>query len=48
MMKVMKDYHGLYLTYDVLMLADMFKKFTNNSLKNYGCLSFFQQVDSNG
>ena len=32
----MKDYHGLYLKCDVLLLADVFKNFRNNSLKNYG------------
>ena len=35
-MKMMKDYYNLYLKYDVLLLADMFEKFRNNSLKNYG------------
>ena len=35
-MKTMKDYHDLYLKWDVLLLADVFKKFRNNSLKNYG------------
>ena len=35
-MKTMKDYHDLYLTCDVLLLADVFGKFRNNSLKNYG------------
>ena len=34
-MKTMKDYH-LYLTCDVLLLADVFGKFRKNSLKNYG------------
>ena len=34
--KTMKDYHGLYLKYDVLLLADVFGKFRNNSLKRYG------------
>ena len=34
--KAMKDYHYLYLKCDVLLLADVFKKFRNNSLKNYG------------
>ena len=33
-MKMMKDYPNLYLKCDVLMLADMFEKFRNNSLKN--------------
>ena len=35
-MKTMKDYHGLYLKCDVLLLADVFEKFRNNNLKNYG------------
>ena len=35
-MKTMKDYHDLYLKCDVLLLADVFKKFRNNSLKNNG------------
>ena len=34
-MKKMKDYHNLYLTCDVLLLADVFEKFRNISLKNY-------------
>ena len=42
--KTMKDYHNLHLKCDVLLLADIFEKFKNNSLKNYGlcpcyCLS---------
>ena len=32
----MKDYHDLYLKYHVLLLANVFDKFRNNSLKNYG------------
>ena len=32
----MKDYHDLYLKCDVLLLANVFEKFRNNSLKNYG------------
>ena len=32
-MKTMKDYHDLYLKYDVLFLADVFEKFGNNCLK---------------
>ena len=32
----MKDYHGLYLKCDVLLLGELFEKFGNNSLKNYG------------
>ena len=34
-MKAMKDYHDLYLKCDVSLLADVFEKFRNNSLKNY-------------
>ena len=30
----MKDYHDLYLKCDVLLLAEVFEKFRNNSLKN--------------
>ena len=33
--KTMKDYHHLHLKCDVLLLADVFEKFRNNSLKNY-------------
>ena len=35
-MKTMKDYHDLYLKCDVLLLAYLFEKLWNNSLKNYG------------
>ena len=35
-MKTIKDYDDLYLKYDVLSLADVFEKFRNNTLKNYG------------
>ena len=34
--KTMKDYHSLYLKCNVLLIADLFEKFRNNSLKNYG------------
>ena len=34
-MKTMKDYRDLYLKCDVLLLADVFVKFRNNSLKIY-------------
>ena len=34
-MKTMKDYDNLYLKCDVLLLADVFEKFINSSLKNY-------------
>ena len=33
--KTMKDYHHLHLKCDVLLLADVFEKCRNNSLKNY-------------
>ena len=32
-MKTMKDYHNLYLKCDTLLLANVFEKFRNNSLK---------------
>ena len=35
-MKAMKYYHNLYLKRDVLLLADVFEKFRNSSLKNCG------------
>ena len=35
-MKTMKDYHDLYLKCDILLLADVFEKVRNNTLKNYG------------
>ena len=35
-MKWKQDYHDLQLKFDVLLLVDMFEKFRNNSLKNYG------------
>ena len=31
----MKDYHDLQLKCEVLLLADVFEKFRNNSLENY-------------
>ena len=40
-MKTMKDYHDLYLKCDVLLLADVFKKFGNGNLKSYALLSQF-------
>ena len=43
-MKTMKGYHDLYLKCDVLLLADVFEKFINNSLKNYGlCPSHYSR-----
>ena len=38
-MKTIKDYHDLYLKCDVLLLANVFEKFRNNSLNNYGLWS---------
>ena len=38
-MKTMKYYHDLYLICDVLLLADVFEKFRNNSLNTYGLCS---------
>ena len=35
-MKTMKYYHDLYFESDVSLLADVFEKFRNNSLRNYG------------
>ena len=35
-MKMMKDYHDLYLKCNVLLSADVFEKFRNNSFKNHG------------
>ena len=35
-MKTVKDYHDLYLMWDVLLLADVLEKSRNNSLKYYG------------
>ena len=35
-METVKNYHNLYLKRDTLLLADVFEKFRNNCLKNYG------------
>ena len=35
-METRKDYHDFFLKCGVLLLADVFKKFRNNNLKNYG------------
>ena len=35
----MRDYHDLSLKCDVSLLANVFEKFTNGSLKNYGLYS---------
>ena len=46
-MKTMKDYHDLYLKCDVLLLADVFEKFRNSRLKNYGsCPSHYLSVQA--
>ena len=44
-MKTMRDYNDFYVKYDVLMLADVFEKFRNNSFKNYRlCPSHYQSA----
>ena len=40
----MKDYHDLFLKCDGLLLADVFEKFRNNSLKNYGLCPSHQLI----
>ena len=35
----MKDYYDLHLKCNVLLLVDVFEKFRNNCLKNYGLCS---------
>ena len=35
-MKTMEDYQDLYLKCGILLLADVFEKFRNNSIKSYG------------
>ena len=46
-MKTVKDYQNLYLKCDVLLLADVFEKFRNNSLKNCGlCSSHYLSAPS--
>ena len=46
-MQTMKDYHNLYLNCGVLLLAEVFEKFRNNSLKNYGlCPNYYMRVRS--
>ena len=40
--KLMKDYRDFCFICDVLLLASVFEKFRNRSLKNYGlCTSFY-------
>ena len=42
---MIKDYHNLYIKCDVLLLADVFEKFRNNIIKNYGlCPSHYLSV----
>ena len=43
-MKTMKYYHDLYLKCGVLLLADVFEKFRNNSLKNYYVQDYVQVI----
>ena len=35
-MNTMGDYHDIYLKTDVLLLPDVFEKFINTRLENYG------------
>ena len=35
-MKSVKDYHNLYLNWDVSLLANLFEKTKDSSLKSYG------------
>ena len=35
-MRTMKDYHDFYLKCDVFLLGDVFEKFRNRCLENYG------------
>ena len=45
----MKDYHDFYLKCDVLLLGDVFEKFRNNSLRNYGlCPSHYLSTPALG
>ena len=46
-MKTMQDDIDFYLNSDVLLLIEEFKKFKNNSIRNYGlCLSYFLSAPS--
>ena len=38
-MKTISNYHDFYLKCDILLLTDVFQKFRNDSLKNYGLYS---------
>ena len=41
----MKNYHDLYLKCDILLLVDVFEKFKNRCLENYGlCPSNYVSV----
>ena len=41
----MKNYHDLYLKCDILLLGDVFEKFKNRCLENYGlCPSNYLSV----
>ena len=40
--KTKKDYHDLWLTCDVSLVGDVFEKFSNSSLRNFGlCLCYY-------
>ena len=40
-MKTIKDYQDSYLKCNVLLLADVFEKFRNSSLRNHGCPNYY-------
>ena len=44
-MKIMKDYHNLYLKCDVFLLVNVFEKFRNNSLKDYGLMLKMTKIE---
>ena len=43
---MIKEYRDLYSKYDVLMLADVFEKFRNRCLKNYGFCLFVHYLST--
>ena len=45
-MKIMKDYHKLYFKCKVLLLPDVFEKFTDNNLKHCDCTRLKLRCDA--
>ena len=43
-MKTIEYYQDLYLKHNFLLLADVFEKFRNNSLKNYYVQDYVQVI----